>query len=104
TLREVLETVDASPDDAALFLPPNDVWSLDTPCAVLEVDPYDDSESPPPFAQQHGLSYALNVPQVQDIVSNVRQQVAAPSPEQVLAAFLFYYDRDAFIDFGGRDA
>lgn len=100
TLREALETVDGAPYDAALFLPPAEVWSLDTPCAVLRVDPYDDSEAPPPFARQHELTRALSVAQVQDIVCNIRQQVAAPSPEQLLAAFLFYYDRDAFIVLG----
>jgi hypothetical protein len=105
TLREALEAADASPYDAALFLPPDEVWSLDTPCAVLEVDPHEEGEAPPPFARQHGLSRALSVAQVQDIVGNAHQQVAEPSPEQLLAAFLFYYDRDAFIVFGGgRDA
>lgn len=97
TLREALATVDGLPYEAALFLPSAEVWSLDTACAVLEVDPYEDGEAPPPFAQQHGLSCALSVAQVQDIACNIRQQVADPSPEQLLAAFLFYYYRDAFI-------
>lgn len=105
TLREALELADASADHAALFLPKDEVWSLDTTCALLEVDPFDDSEAPQPLVQRHGLGYALSVPQVQDILSNARQQLAAPSSEQLLAAFQFYYDHDAFIDFGsGRQA
>lgn len=101
TLRRALEMADASPFEAALFLPPDEVWTLETRCAVLEADPYDDSESPPPFAKQNGLGYALSVSQVQEIVGNARQQVVTPSSDQLLAAFLFYFDRDAFIVFGG---
>ncbi len=101
TLREALDLADDSPDDAALFLPPGGDWTLYTHCAILEVDRYDDSESPPPFARQNGLARALSVPQIQDIVINARQQVAEPSPEQLLAALLFYYRRDAFIILGG---
>ena len=101
TLREALSVADSSRDDAALFLPLREVWSLDTACALLATDPYDDSEAPPKLAQDHGLGYALSVPQLQDIVSNARQQVAEPTPEQRLAAILFYDDRDAFIDFSG---
>ena len=99
TLREALSLADSSPDDAALFLPLGEAWSLDTACALSETDPYEDSEAPPKLAQDHGLGYALSVPQLQDIVSNARQQLAEPTAEQLLAAFLFYYDRDAFIDF-----
>ena len=49
-------------------------------------------------AQAEGVS--LSVAQVQDIIANAREQIAEPTPEQLLTAFLFYYDRDAFINFG----
>jgi hypothetical protein len=99
-LREALTLAETSPYDAALFLPGDAVWAIDTPCAILAVDPYDDGAVDPPFARQHGLRHALSVAQIQDIVANAREQIDEPTPEQLLAAFLFYYDRDAFIDFG----
>jgi hypothetical protein len=99
-LREALTLAEASPHDAALFLPGDGGWAIDTPCAILAVDPYDDGEADPPFARQWGLRRALSVAQFQDIVANAREQIAEPTPEQLLNAMLFYYDRDAFIDFG----
>lgn len=99
-LREALTLAETSPHDAALFLPGDAGWALDTPCAILAVDPYDDGEADPPFARQRALRRALSIAQVQDIVANAREQIAELTPEQLLAAFLFYCDRDAFITFG----
>jgi hypothetical protein len=99
TLHEALILADSLPTSSALFLPGDEEWSLDTPCAILEVDPYDGSDVPL-FAREHGLAYALSADQVQDVVDNAREQVATPTPEQVLAALRFYYDRDAFIVLG----
>lgn len=99
-LREALIFADTSPHDAALFLPDDVGWALDTLGAILAVDRYDDGQADPPFARQRGLRRALSMAQVQDIVANAQQQIADPTPEQLLTAFLFYHDRDAFITFG----
>lgn len=100
TLREVLHRAEEQPWDAKLYLPTNEVWELGTRCAVL-VDSQDrDEDEEPPFARENGLTYALLMSAVQDIVSNAQQQVANITPEQMLAALLFFYDCDAFIDFG----
>jgi hypothetical protein len=101
-LQEALSLADHSPLQTALFLPPGVKWNLETPCALLEIDPYDDSEDSPPFAQEHRLRHTLRASQLQDILENAREQLANPAPEQLLAAFLFYWDRDAYIDFGTR--
>jgi hypothetical protein len=100
SLREALAHAETSPHNAALFLADDAAWALDTPGAILAVDPYDDGEYDLPFARQHGLRHVLSVAQLQDIVANAREQIAEPTPGQLLAAFLFYFDRDAFIDFG----
>ncbi len=97
TLREALSLANSASDTAALFLPLGREWTLDTVCALLETDPDDDE--PPKLAQYHGLGHVLSVPQLQDIISNAQQQLADPASEQLLAALLFYYDHDAFIDF-----
>jgi hypothetical protein len=100
TLAQALQLADDSSTEAALFLPADVEWTLDTPCFYLEIDRFEDREIPPPFALQHGLSRVISMDQIQDIVSNARQQIINPTPEQLLSAFLFYYDRDAFINFG----
>lgn len=85
--------------DAALYLPDDEAWGLETRGAVLDEDPYDENDPVPLFALQHGLRRVLSVPQCQDIIANARAQVKLPTLDQLLSAFLFYYDHDAFICF-----
>ncbi len=100
TLREALQIADDSWGEAALFLTLDIEWNLQTICAILEVDRFDDGEHPPRFARQHALSRVLSMDQIQDIVSNAQQQIDEPNVEQLFSAFLFYVHRDAFINFG----
>ncbi len=79
-----------------VYLPMDEVWQLPTECAVLSQS---DIDEVPGFALQHGLSYALETASVHDIVSNARAQIKEPTLGQLLEAFLFYYDHDAFITF-----
>jgi hypothetical protein len=101
TLGEVLSATERLPLDADVFLPFDEVWGLDTRCAVVRVDRYAEERTTPEIAARNGLGYALQVAQVQDIVANAREQRPAATVEDLVAAFLFFYDRDAFIDFGG---
>jgi hypothetical protein len=99
SLLDVLLTAGEFPGDTRLFLPLDVVWNLEMPCAVLPVDPYAETDAAPELARKNGLRYALQMPQVQDVVANARLQREKLTPEMLLRAFLFYYDRDAFIDF-----
>jgi hypothetical protein len=74
-----------------------EVWQVETECAVL---PDSDIDGVPAVAQQNGLSYALGIAAVQDVVENAREQNVNVSLAQLLQAFLFYYDHDAFMTFG----
>ena len=103
TLGEALNLADSLPDGTALFLRLGERWNLDTPCAYLKIDIYETSDTLPPFATQHGLGETLSGFQLEDIMINIRQQVEEPSADELLAAFLFYYNRDAFIDFTGSN-
>ncbi|MCP4546845.1 MAG: hypothetical protein GY835_10320 [bacterium] len=102
TLREVLLTQDLLPE-AWLYLPESEPWSLESPALVarsVEVPPEDELELKagyPAAALQHNLVSALQSATIEDIVSNLQAQVAAPSAEQLLQAFLYYYDNDAFL-------
>jgi hypothetical protein len=99
TLGTVLLNANELPLDADLFLPFGEVWGPTTRCAVLPVDRYADEPVVPDLAAQNGLERALQVAQLQDVVDNARQQRACLSVEAIVAAFVFFYDRDAFINF-----
>lgn len=87
------------PVDEWLFLPKGTVWTSKTACAVLKVVPNADDDDVPEFVKDHELQYAMHISQVQDIVINARLQRKDSTPDMLVQAFLFYYDRDAFIDF-----
>jgi len=78
------------------------VWTLDTACVVLDVDPRSEDNRIPKIAKNNGLQHALLVSQIQDVVVNARLQRKNATPEMLLRAFLYYYDRDAFIDFNAE--
>lgn len=83
----------------SLFLPKDEVWTLNTKCAVLNTDDLEEDEEEPQFASENNLIYALNIHTVQDIVNNAWEQRSNCLEEDLLKAFLYYYDNDAFITF-----
>jgi len=103
SLGDVLGSPGRYPWDGSLFLPRDEVWTLQSKCAVIrdEITIYESDEHP--FANEQGLSLALGVASVQDIVENAKQQLPEANPEQLLSAFLYYYDNDAFIEFASTD-
>jgi myosin-crossreactive antigen len=74
-------------------------WNLNSDCAVLNSDDLETDEEDPKFALENGLIYALGIHDVQDIVINAKEQNLNCTGEDLLQAFLFYYNIDAFIDF-----
>jgi hypothetical protein len=78
----------------SLFLPMNEKWGLST--AGLLVTEDEDSEE----IEHAGLiyEYAVGLETVQDIIANAEQQYAEPTPAQLLIAFCYYYDHDAYVD------
>jgi hypothetical protein len=74
----------------------DEVWQLGTRCTVQLSG---DEESTPDGPRQSEFRYAVEMSVVQDIVANAEGQLRRANPSQLLQAFLFYYDHDAFIDF-----
>jgi hypothetical protein len=95
----VLCRVAEFPWNEVLFLPKDRNWSLNSRCAVLDLDDLSEDEDIPRFAADNGLVYAMTIQQLQDIVSNARQQQPDCSAEDLLQAFLYYHRYDAFIAF-----
>jgi hypothetical protein len=52
------------------------------------------------FAQQHGLRYTLTVSALQDVVVNARGQQATLTVADLIQAFSYYFDHDAFMTWG----
>jgi hypothetical protein len=99
TLGYILSHPERLPLSADLFLPSDEVWSAATSCAVLAVDRYAENDTPPAYATDHGLQRSLQVGQIREVVRNARLQRDNATVEELVRAFLFYYDHDAFIDF-----
>ncbi len=84
----------------ALFLPEDEVWNKETEGMVLDPDDVeDDVIDLPKDAIDNNLIYALSMQLIQSIVENVKKQRMEVSEEDLIEAFLFYYDNDAYIEF-----
>ncbi|MFC7420738.1 hypothetical protein ACFQNF_12745 [Iodobacter arcticus] len=45
-----------------------------------------------------GWISTLSIEDIEDVIDNLSQQIEAPTQEQILAAFTFYYENDAFFE------
>jgi hypothetical protein len=66
----------------------------------LSDDEYDQMEE---WIGQNGYGMFLGEDQLEDIAENLRQQVPAYSPDQLVQAVDYYWRNDAFIDIGQQD-
>lgn len=95
-LANVLARIDIYPVRAhALYVQGKPPLNVRTRTLVLERDVY--SSELPALALRHSLSMTLSVADAQDIVANARLQKAEASPAELVAAFNFYWEHDAFI-------
>lgn len=97
-LGEVLNTIEHAPWNHALYLDAERPWTESTSTAILDHDDVDDPEEEPEFAVTNGLRYALLVSDVQDIVENAKEQKPHVTASDLVQAFNYYYDNDAFIE------
>lgn len=81
-----------------LYLPPMP-WTLDTEGAFLEDADDAEADVAPAIAAQPGWKATLDSATIEDIVINAHDQVDEPSVAQLLDAFVFYVENDAFILF-----
>jgi hypothetical protein len=96
-LRELLVDVQDFSWKDSLFLPTTGTLSLDSNCAVLNMDDLDEDEETPKFAIDNNLKYALTIQDVKDVVKNIREQSPECTDDDLLKALLYYYQNDAFI-------
>ena len=102
TLGEILENIYDYQDDHALYLPADKMWSAETKGAVLDpmdVDDPEDDDEIPEFAKKNQLEYVFMIGDVQQIVENARLQLNNAQQNELVIAFKFYFENDAFIEF-----
>ena len=101
-LLQLVDILNNSSDyswEDTLFLPEDGNWSLNSICAVLNLDDLDDMEEVPGFALENGLQDVLGIQQIQDIVNNVKQQKSDCSSHDLFEALIYYYKNDAYLVF-----
>lgn len=107
TLGQVLAYFEPKPRGYWLYLPEHIPWGAETKCMVLEsveVPPEEEDlqyAGIPELARQNDMIDALPMSSIEEIVHNARAQKAHASVEELVEAFLYYYDNDAFIDWEG---
>ncbi|QNG18693.1 hypothetical protein G4H71_22185 [Rhodococcus triatomae] len=98
TLGDVLERpLDFDWRDA-LYMHPGEPLRWDAPCIVHDVDDVvNDERDLPEIVLAHGCEYVLGMQDVRSIVDNLRYKVPEPTAGELLEAFVFYVENDAFI-------
>lgn len=98
TLRSILNNIEKFEWTDALFLPEDETWSLDTQGAVIDPDDVeDDTDEVPEFAKENNLMYALDIQTIKGIIKNAYEQKTDCTDKDLIEAFLYYYDSDAFM-------
>ena len=99
TLGDVLLRAKSFRWNEALFIDGKPPFDSDSPAAILDPDDSEDPDTDPDFAIQNGLRYALSVQDVQDIVENAALQKRQLNLDDLVRAFNYYFEHDAFITF-----
>lgn len=101
TLRKVLRHAYKFSWKHSLYLPYSLSWQLDTPSLIVDNNLMD-GDAKNPSADGMQFERALSVQQVQDILDNALAQRPDANDQDMLSAFLYYYDNDAFIEFAAE--
>lgn len=80
-------------------MPENEVWDKHTKGLIRDPDDMENEEDElPKAAIENHFIYTLDIRSIQLIVENAKRQKQNISDDDLLKAFLFYYDHDAYMD------
>ncbi len=100
SILEVFSKIDKMPD-GWFYLPPED-WALHTK-GSFSLDsrdfPPDSTDHLPPQVKTYGWVEVVDTPTIEDIISNVNQQLPGATADDYLRALKFFYENDAFMIF-----
>ncbi|GEM_PF-584979 len=102
SVRDVLSHPEKNPE-TWFYLPPNlREWNLNTE-GIFSLDsfdfPSDSDDFLPEQVKQNGWIETLDGASIEDVIDNVNNQLENPSLDQLLQAFIYYFENDAFIVF-----
>ncbi|MBG9452537.1 hypothetical protein ABE61_00095 [Lysinibacillus sphaericus] len=88
------------------YLPPNSTeWNLKTK-GVFSLDSFDFSTDSDDFlpeqVKNNGWIETLDGASIEDVIDNVNNQLENPTLDQLLQAFIYYFENDAFLVFLSR--
>lgn len=103
---EILASPESWPWNHQVYADNTADWTLTTPCLVLKQDAEELDDDPDALPRQVidlGFDHVLGIQDFQMIVSNAILQNSQATPDDLMDAFLHYYDNDAYIDFAETD-
>jgi hypothetical protein len=80
-----------------LICMPSRRLQLEDLCMVIDWRDVGEEEDVTPEATERGLVTVFGMPQLQDVLRSLRQQIASPTHELQLTALNYYLEHDAFI-------
>ena len=99
TISWVFGQIDQLPWNHCVYLEPG-VPALMTRCIVWDPDDVEADQDLPERALQLGFVEGLGIDDIRSIKENARLQGKLPTDEELIQAFAYYLENDAFIDFG----
>lgn len=99
TIRELFERLDKMNWSDFIYRPPGSL-TLASPCLVHDPDDVAPGNELPDEARRLGYVEAVGIDDLRSIRNNARMQGRTPTEDELLEAFSYYLDNDAFISFG----
>lgn len=102
SIRNIFMSSETIPDTWFYLPPDQSKWSLDTEgiFSLSSFDfPPDSDDFLPEQVKNNGWIDTLEGAAIEDVIDNAKYQLENPTVDQLLNAFIFYYENDAFMEF-----
>ncbi len=96
TLATIIADLDSLPRENWLFIQEDAKVSMQVMCREVATDDFAD-EQIEKYCKNKKLKSFLYKDQLEDIISNLREQIPQPTIEELEAAIMYYWQHDAFI-------
>lgn len=100
TFKYLVEHMDEYDLNNAIYMEKDmNSWGIDAEIILADPDDFDDydDDDDPVEISNIGYRYVLLLPDLDDIISNLKDQKGMVTVQEIYEAFIFYYRNDAFI-------
>ena len=98
TIRDLFERVDELNWSDFIYRPPGSL-TLGSPCVVHDPDDVSPGDELPEEVSRLGYVEAVGIDDLRSIRDNARMQGRVPTEDELLEAFTYYLENDAFMSF-----